>query len=394
MRLKDCFKIEHLIVALVTLLLLSLLIFISINIKFLSPVAKAVEEFSLTDLFYQAIQTEQNEIPVNEVTIVNIKDQHDRTILGRTISEITQFSPMVLGVDVIFESELSDSQSNCFLMQSVADCDNYVGASLLKDYNESEQTFESSVSSYFTESINCVEGFTNLNMKDFSGNLRKLKVWESLRGDTIYSLPAEMVASVLGTRESLNSLNERLIDYHPYRFPVVAYDSILQNKDLITNKIVLLGSTEESRDTYFTPIGLKSGVEIQAFCVMTLLSNVCRITVGWLAIFLGSLLCCYLMNVIHYAFVMWAKRRKTPLVVFLSQSRLMLRLLSFGWMGLVSCLAFVVYMNTPYYIPLEYPLAAIVLVSEGRNITIGIMKTIRSVKNDDNYFSKSILMNF
>ncbi len=392
MKLRSFFQIEHLIIAIFSLLILQAFISMMVNIRFLSPVAKAVEEFTLTDFFYQVEQVSGKEIVSNELTIVDVKEQHDRCALAQTIEDINAHSPLLLAADVIFESRMADEAANALLTKQIAATPNYVGAMLLGDYVDSLNTFTSAFRSFFSSEVNHAEGYTNLNLKNYAGNLRRLTVAQTLNADTVYSFPAVIASAVRGGLANNSTINDRLIDYHNYRFPIVSYDSVALYPELMANRIVLLGSTTESRDMYYTPIGLKSGVEVQAYSVMTLLTGTERYVVGPIGIMLISLFVCYVMSVIHQAFIGWSLLRKNPLVEFLTKSKLMLRLLSFIWMAICAYAGFVLYMYADFYVPLEFVISAIVFVTEARNILIGLIKAVQGLPHYENFMSSSFLL--
>lgn len=79
-------------------------------------------------------------------------------------------------------------------------------------------------------------------------------------------------------------------------FPIIEFDEILDNADLIRNKIVLVGKVNDSGDMHVTPLSnFMPGIMIHAYCTSTLLDNSspCMLprTLQWII----ASLCCYLV---------------------------------------------------------------------------------------------------
>jgi hypothetical protein len=59
-------------------MILSLFYFVSMNISFLSPVARAIKDFSMSDLYYHILWTGDEPEKSEVITLVDITDLHKR----------------------------------------------------------------------------------------------------------------------------------------------------------------------------------------------------------------------------------------------------------------------------------------------------------------------------
>ncbi len=114
------FHRDHLVISVLAVLILCLFYFVSMNISFLSPVARAIKDFSMSDLYYHILwsgnEPEQNDL----ITLVDVTDLHKRGDIAHTIEQVNQQEPKVLGIDIIFEGVKEDSLGNDSLMNALA----------------------------------------------------------------------------------------------------------------------------------------------------------------------------------------------------------------------------------------------------------------------------------
>ena len=124
----------------------------------------------------------------------------------------------------------------------------------LKDYDEESKVFKDELHSYFVADDGVDEGFVNL-IDDPTKSIRKYAVTLPVTDTVARSFPsrvAQIVNGQAGNDERIHTIN-----YKPVKFPVVKYSEVSDYKELITDRIVLLGTTQEEKDKYYELTGKK-----------------------------------------------------------------------------------------------------------------------------------------
>lgn len=121
--LRQIFHFDHLIVAAFTLLIIKLMVAVAVNLDFLSPVVRAVENFSMTDIYYRIGDNGGDAESENIVTLVDMTDLSRRKDIAAVISEIKSMKPAALGVDIIFEGRQLDGDGDDILSEACLDGD-------------------------------------------------------------------------------------------------------------------------------------------------------------------------------------------------------------------------------------------------------------------------------
>ena len=381
------FHRDHLIISILAVVILCLFYFVSMNISFLSPVARAIKDFSMSDLYYHILWTgdepEQSEV----ITLVDVTDLHKRGQIAQAIEQVNAQKPKALGIDIIFEGLKDDSVGNDSLVNTLANCSSEtVTAFKLLDYNAPSKTFASALHSFFIDDVPLIEGYTNVLSNGTNGSVRQFSISRRTKDMEVYSLPAMLYMSAINDTlpSSVKEPDDRMINYVPTRFPVVRYDSIAQKADLIRDHIVLFGTVSEEQDMHYTPIGKMPGLEVQAFSLQTLLSqrDIHVVSEPWLMVL--AFIFCYLTQFIQYGAVHLVARRTDTISIFLSGSFLFLRLITFSWLGLLAWLGFILYVKCNIYLAMTWIFAPVVLVAESRGLYSALVKTL-CLKHHDRF---------
>lgn len=154
------FHIDHLIVSAFTIGIIGLLVLIAVNVEFLNPVVRAVESFSMTDVYYRiqhSITPETNK----QITLVDITalSSRDRDRIAEVVEQISEMRPTALGVDVIFEGLKGNPDSDEQLTDAFFHTpENTVLAYKLTDPDEDSGIFRNAVHSFFAADTHQVEG--------------------------------------------------------------------------------------------------------------------------------------------------------------------------------------------------------------------------------------------
>lgn len=271
MKLKYLFHIDHFLVTTLALVLLWLLSIITFNLSILDPVADALDEFSITDVFFEIENNKEENIETSDlITIVDMTDLHNRGDIASLMQEIGLNNPLCVGIDLIFEGEKDDSIGNKELVEAVNNLgETAIYSKKLTDYSGETDKFANRVSSFFTKDIEVQEAYTNLVNDMSSTRVREFTATQQEGETESISFPAA-IASRFDTTLVSNHKDSYLINYRNVKFPVVKFDEIQEKADLIDGHIVLIGTMTEEQDMHMTPLGKMPGIEVQAYSLLVL----------------------------------------------------------------------------------------------------------------------------
>lgn len=389
---KYIFHRDHLIITASAFIQLLLLGVIAFNLDFLNPIADALDNFSITDVFFD-IEHSGTEPEICElVTLVDMTELHARDDIANLLEDINLCDPLYVGVDLIFEGEKDDLMANEVLEGSVTGLyGKSVFSNKLINFDSTQETFTSSVRSFFADRISVEEAYTNLNDDMAGACIRDFSISQTLNGDKLLSFPAK-IASVFDETVSEIDNDEFLINFRNVSFPVVAYDEINEKSDLIEGHIVLVGTMTEEQDMHNTPLGKMPGLELQAYSLLTLLEHKgIKEAPRWLIWILAFLICYLLELSIDVLSRIVNKHNKSVLMVFLKESNVVSVVMLFLWIVLVCWLMFIMFVKHSISISGGVILGLMALVCEGRDLLKSIVKAIGS-KFDDNHFVETSLL--
>ena len=373
--LKSIFHIDHALVSLFTLLIVGLLVYASFNIYFLSPVKRAITSFSMTSIYYQVMNSDEEKEMSDLITLVDMTELTHRDSLAMLVEQITEMQPRQLGVDIIFEGRKDDIAADAQLTEAFFNCsENTVVAVKLLNYNKKEKSFSSAVHSFFIyDDVPVTEGFTNA-MTDEAKVIRNYNISYDLNGKKVYSLPAQ-IAMAAGVGLD-GQPNEHLINFQGVKFPVVRWMDIQKHPELIKDRIVLLGTTQEENDMHYTAIGKMSGLEVLAYSVLSMLEGYDVTEAPMWAVILMAFLAGYVTNVCDYLFRTHSKKSKNFFLVFIRESNLYLRFVYFLLMVIVTWITFFLYVKEHFHLNSILALSTIILIAEGRLMLKGLVAAL------------------
>lgn len=386
------FHRDHFIIVAFGLLLLLVLRVITVNIDFLNPIANALDEFSITDMMFD-IQHATTEPEVNDlVTIVDMTDLHDRGDIANLLAEISQCSPIVMGIDLIFEGEKDDHLGNELLLEAVHDLeDKAIFTSKLTDYSSAEGTYKGCVRSFFVDDLDISEAYSNVNNDLTKSVVRDFGIKQKLNDEAMLSFPAKIASRFDDSVDKMND-DELLINFKNVVFPVVMYDEVLDKQELIDGHIILVGAMTEEQDMHNSPLGKMSGVELQAYSLLTLLEHKAMKKIPVWLDWLLALLVCYLMELTIDALFQWVcKKDKSAIMVFLKESNVLDIIMLFVWMVLLCWFIFIMFAKHNIIVGGGMILALLALTCEGRNIYMSIIKGLRAKNEKMKFVRTSIL---
>lgn len=390
MKLKYLFHIDHFLVTTLALVLLWLLSIITFNLSILDPVADALDEFSITDVFFEIENNKEENIETsNLITIVDMTDLHNRGDIASLMQEIGLKNPLCVGIDLIFEGEKDDSIGNKELVEAVNNLgETAIYSKKLTDYSGETDKFANRVSSFFTKDIEVQEAYTNLVNDMSSTRVREFTATQQEGETESISFPAA-IASRFDTTLVSNHKDSYLINYRNVKFPVVKFDEIQEKADLIDGHIVLIGTMTEEQDMHMTPLGKMPGIEVQAYSLLTLLEHKDLQELPlWLSILITFVLC-YLLEITIDAVPRCVEKSTKIPIVFLRESGLITALLILLWVIVVTWLMFYSFTRWNVIIDGGVLLASMALVCEGRELIEATIKTL-STKYNWKYLQNSI----
>jgi len=270
---KKIFCTDHVIVCILALFFAWLLAFISINFTIFNPLVRALDEFAMTDIYF-AIQRFGGDVKwSDDIVLVDITKQYDRSEIAKTVDDISQCNPKTVLFDVIFERPGEDELANAELVGALEKIPEKVMSCKLVDYDKDNNLFKGCVKSFFSEFEDFDWGYSNVNKNINNGCLRGYTLWQKTETDTVYSLAYYTACKYRGKQPKAEKLNKRTIVYGNIEFPVVSCDSVLLNKTLLKNRIVMVGTMTEEADMHVTPIGKMAGLKTQAYAVQSCLDH-------------------------------------------------------------------------------------------------------------------------
>jgi len=374
--LHELFSLEHVVVTVVTFGLLFLLTALSFNIQFLSPIARSIKEFSLSDMYYEADWMGETPDTSRMVTLVDITRLHKRGEIAKVLGDIDACNPAVVGIDILFEGVKDDEDGNRQLEEVLGGMDETVVACKLTDYQSRHKSFSRCVSSFFMADTPLMEGYTNVGESPTTTVLRYMTVERPLRGESVLSFPAQIVTLYRDEEIPAQERSDRFINYRCLEFPVIDCDSVLLHRELLEGRIVLVGTMTEEQDMHFTPLGKMPGLKVQAYSVQTLLEQKNIVILSSVGQWLTAIVVAYLTVVLFFFLLRYIEGRKSLVGAFLYNSKLFQRFLLFLWMSLITWASYVSYEHYGIYVPMALVLLPVVLMFEARNLYTAVIKAL------------------
>ena len=391
---KFLIHLDHLLITLLACLIMLVLGAFTFKTSLMSPVAKALKNLSVTDIFFNIENSTMPADTCDIITIVDMTELTQRGDIGKLLSEIGDMNPLCIGVDLIFQGEKEDVEGNIILEEAISSiCDKAVFSEKLTSYDNKGNEFTSTVKSYFCEVIPTENAYTNITDNMEKSTIRELTISERMNGEIIKSFAAK-IAEKVGA--DINNSNKNIIiNYKPTKFNVISYKEIAAKRELIDGHIVLVGTmTEETDMQVAKEVGFEegktAGIEIQAYSLLTILehSDIYYLPT-WVNIVIGILLC-LTFEILLALGVVWTASRKPMLKTFLAESKWMNRIVSMSFLGLVSIASFFVFEKYSIYIDMVVVLAMLAFVVEARLLYSAVIRSLRAKQINNKIINNSI----
>lgn len=385
--IKFIFHRDHLLITLLTGVLVLVLTVVTFKTPALNPVAKALKNISVTDLFFSLENKFATADTCKDIVIVDMTELHSRADIGNLLTEISDAKPKAIGVDLIFEGEKDDLEGNIMLEQAVEEVAPIsVFTNKLTDYDQKQKKFTGMVFSYFKDIIPITEGYANVTDNMENSTIRNLTVSQNTTLGYKYSFAAK-IAQKVGVK--VDGKKNIIINYSPESFNVIPFDKIYENRALIRNKIVLVGTMTEEQDMHLTPLGKMPGIEIQAYSLLTLLEHKDIVYVSTTTSIIIGFILCYIYELLFSLVAIFIKTRGEKLRIFLSESRILLTLLSFIYIPGISMLSYLVFEKYNIYVDMVIVLVMVAFVGLSRRLYYAFLKVIQFSQNRIDIYSKT-----
>jgi CHASE2 domain-containing sensor protein len=194
----------------------------------------------------------------------------------------------------------------------------------------------------------------------------------------VYSLPALMTRALTGKDVVADKDGQHTINYRGISFPVVDYRDLADSASLISGHKVLIGSTREETDMHLTPLGRRSGLEVLAFTLNSMIEGDHVWWGGPFWVFIVAVLGGAVMNVIDYYVTRPIHHARPTWVRFLAESEIYAKVLAFLWMVVFTGITYAFYAYGHLFVDTWLALATIAFIEEGRLIYKAVLTVLKA----------------
>lgn len=352
--------LEYVCITLIAFGILGVYALLAFNLKVFSPISKAIGDYSYEDFYYQILGNSEEKDTSNLVTIVDMTELTSRRDLANLLMEIESLHPKVMGVDIVFEGLKEDTIGNQMLVQAAKECH-----SAVYGYKLIDRTDESVHSFFMTDSIQ--EAFINMPRQLYGGLKRSVSVGRIHQGK-IYPSFVKVVAEKYAGTEIMPLEDKKLrINFSPLHFNVVPYNDVILHKELIEDRIVLVGAMKEETDMHYTPLGKMAGTELLGFGIETILKhNNVKVPPTWVIVVISFLITLAAV-IIRMKYLKFAKGRH-PILKSIMSTALCLGLLVFILVALIVWISFILFCKYNISINVGYGIVATAFIYSANNL--------------------------
>jgi CHASE2 domain-containing sensor protein len=372
--------LDYMGICLIVFLLGYILVFASLNLSIFNPLKQALEDFKMTDLYFELMRSDKEKELNKDIVLVDVTKLTSRDSIAQVITDIHSCSPKVLMIDLIFERRSFDNTEDIRLMNAIEmGKDKEILSAKLTGYKPEKEAFTNLTKSFFYEIADFKWGYSNVSQTRPGGSIRKYSLSQRLNDSISYSMAYLAACAYMGIKPESKDASERLIVYDDTDFLAIESDKVLENASLLKDKIVILGTLEEEADMHITPVGKLSGMKILAYSTMTFMNHKKIQHMGKFASLLMAFVVCM--------FCAWAgrhiRRKYTNVTSYI------LKLFYFVVTAFLVWIAFILFVHFDYDANLLYSLLGLALVEEGRLQYSSIVKTLGK-HTKWNFIKKSI----
>lgn len=230
------------------------------------------KDFTITDLYAQVANNRPVRTIDRDIFLVDI-GHSKRNEIAEIINLVNFWQPRVVGVDVLFAATLPDDS---LLLTALNETERLILPVGLEETPDGD--FEIADTHFFYPEGKATYAASNLPAKFEGATIREFATDYPLKGgDSILSFPKAIAKAY--DPQSLSLLNQRnnkyeTIDYPSHDYVTLTQDEIAEAGQMLTDKIVLIGSISDGSDMHSTPVNhYMSGLSIHAASVSTILNG-------------------------------------------------------------------------------------------------------------------------
>ncbi len=234
-------------------------------------------DFTITDFYNLVADSRAVSHLDDNIVIVNI-DESNRDEIADIISIATLAGAKAVCLDVMFDEPREGDEP---LLRAIGECPMIIQPVSLKRISESVDTFTIANTSFFYHSLSdstTIYAAANLPSKFHKSVIREMQVYFPMAdGKDMPSMAAAVARAV--NPDAAKVLDERgnefeNISYHSRRFRLLQPSELIDNADLLRDRIVMIGALNEPSDLHPTPVSISmSGVMIHAHSLATILDQ-------------------------------------------------------------------------------------------------------------------------
>lgn len=358
---------DYIGVCLTVFLLAFVLVLASINLSIFNPLKLALEDFKMTDVYFEMLRSDKEKELNKDIVLVDVTKLTCRDSIAQAIVNVNSCEPRVLLIDLIFERPSFDQIEDITLVNAIeVGKDKEILSCKLTDYNPGSNAFSNITKSFFHEIADFKWGYSNVDQKRPGGCIRHYSLSQNLNDSLTYSMAYLAACAYVGAEPEKKDVSQRVIVYDDTDFLAIPYDRILENKSLLKDKLVILGTLEEEADMHITPLGKQPGMKILAFSTLSFLnhreiSSMSKFT-SLIMAFLVCLFCAWAGHKI--------RKKYTNVTSYVLKLFYVIVTAFLVWM------AFITFVHFDYDVDLLYPLLGLALVEEGRLQYSSLVKTL------------------
>jgi CHASE2 domain-containing sensor protein len=343
------------------------LVFASLNLSIFNPLKQALEDFKMSDVYFELMRSNKEKELNKDIVLVDVTKLTSRDSIAQVIVDINSCAPKVLLIDLIFERPSFDQTDDISLVNAIeAGKDREILSSKLTDYKPDKKAFTDLTMSFFHEIADFKWAYSNVDQTRPGGCIRHYSLSQKLNDEPFYSMAYTAACAYMGIEPVEKDVAQRLIVYDDTDFLAIPYDKILENKNLLKDKLVILGTLEEEADMHISPVGKLPGMKILAYSALTFMNHRDVSSMGFTASLIMAFCVCL--------FCAWAghKIRKK----YLNVTSYVLKFFYFFVTAFLVWMAFLIFVHLDYDVNLIYSLLGLALVEEGRLQYSALVKTL------------------
>lgn len=337
-------RFKYLIVSVIAFLVVGFYYLVAFNLSFMGPVKNALNNFSMTDIYYQIQQSMGVADTCRFITIVDMTDLPNREYIAAGLQDIMDYDPRAVGIDIVFEGLKPDTASDMWLMDIAKNYPQITWSFKLMDFDPTEQDYKGEVHSFFAWEAAPKEGFTNMPRDLYEGVKRKTPVGRTLNGEMVTSWVNSVADTYAGEQVMPITVKDININFRHSEFPCLHASEVVDHPELIKDHIVLYGTMKEETDMHYCPLGKIAGVELLAYAVKTIVTGTNLKYFPWWFDVLMSLFLVAFTSWLIARYGRWANAHfKNDYLRTFMTSAIVTGFITFVWMAVLTYIGFVVF---------------------------------------------------